>query len=123
MGATVDGVGRHRQEGSGSVRALALVVSLVVLAGVGAAGYVLVSGAHASTPTSYWCRTALDRAGVLDALQRQLGSVRVNALKARHRHQAGRYHRRSAKVRNLEARVAHARDAFVSKATLCRDGR
>lgn len=105
------------------MRALALILSFAVLAGVGAAGYVLVSGAHASTPTSYWCRTALDRAGDLDALQQQLGKVRVNALKARHRHQAGRYHRRSAKVRNLEARIAHARDAFASEAARCRDGR
>lgn len=105
------------------MRALALFVSIAVLAGIGAAGYVLVNGAHANEPASYWCLRALDRADALDELARDLAPARAAADKARHRNMVAKYHKRSARVRNLEARYAHARDAYRSVSARCRDAR
>jgi hypothetical protein len=105
------------------MRGLAIWVSLAVLGGIGATGYVLVSGADANPPTSYWCIQAIDRADNLDELNRGLADARLAAARAKHRNQVAKYQKRAAKVRNLKARSTHARDAYRSMSERCRDAR
>ncbi len=105
------------------MRALATFLSVTVLVGIGAAGYVLVDGAQANPPTTYWCMRALDRADNLDQLTRDLDDVRFSAAKAHRRGQAAKYRKRLTRVHILEARSAHERDDYRSAAARCRDAR
>ena len=105
------------------MRVLVTLVSLAVLAGTGAAGYMLVDDANASEPTTYWCMRALERADSLDQLSRDLDRVRNSAAKAHRRDQAAKYRKRLTKVDTLQARSAHERDDYRSAAARCRDAR
>jgi hypothetical protein len=105
------------------MRTLGTVVSVVVLVAVGAAGYVMVTGAHAVAPTSYWCVRALDRADSLDSLGVRLTRVQTATVKARHGDQVAKQHKLRVKLRNLEARASHAREEYGSLAARCRHAR